>query len=47
MGCGDFDSQNRYTALMYAACMGYTESVRLLIDSGADKDGNDEVRVGS
>ena len=33
------------TALMYAAIAGHAESVRLLLDAGADKNAKDDVRA--
>ena len=42
----EFDSQDGWTALIWAAWNGHTECVRLLIDAGADKDAKDQVRVG-
>ena len=41
------ESQDGYTALAWAACLGETDSVRLLIDAGADKNSLDHVRVGN
>ena len=43
-GGGESDSQNGWTALMRAAEHGRADCVRLLIDSGADKDAKDNVR---
>ena len=45
-GCGEFDSQGGYTALMYAAERGYIGCVRQLIDAGADKEAKASVRIG-
>jgi ankyrin repeat protein len=43
--CGvEFDLQDGWTALMYAAQDGRAECVRLLINAGADKEAKDNVR---
>jgi hypothetical protein len=39
-------SQGGSTALMFAASLGYEDCVRLLIDTGADKEAKNYVRVG-
>ncbi len=44
MGGGESDSQDGNTALMWAAEYGRAECVRLLIDAGADKEAEDNVR---
>ncbi len=46
VGCGEFDSQRGKSALIYAAMNGHADSMRMLIDVGADKEVKDEVRVG-
>jgi ankyrin repeat protein len=43
---GEFDSQDGWTALMWAAAKGHAECVRLLIDVGADKEAQCDVRFG-
>ena len=44
MAGGDFNSQDGATALIWAAEMGRADCVRLLIDAGADKDAENNVR---
>ncbi len=46
MDGGEYDSQNGWTALMWAAQNGHADCVRLLLDAGADKDAKTRVRVG-
>ncbi len=43
---GEFDWQNGYTALIYAACYGHANCMCLLFDAGADKEAKSLVRVG-
>ncbi len=38
-------SQHGTTALMFAALVGHTECVRLLLNAGADRRAHDNVRV--
>ena len=45
MSGGGSDSQDGWTALMWAAERGHADCVQLLIDAGADKDVRNEVRV--
>ncbi len=42
--CATFDAQDGETALMYAASRGYVDCARLLMDAGADKDAQCNVR---
>ena len=44
-GCGTWSMQTGHTALTLAAKEGHTECVRLLLESGADKDAAPTVRV--
>jgi hypothetical protein len=46
IGFGEFDLQWGSTALTCAAEEGHADFVRLLLDTGADKDAKDDVRVG-
>jgi ankyrin repeat protein len=43
--CDAFQAQNRYSALMLAAKNGHSDSVRLLVESGADTDARCSVRA--
>ncbi len=48
LGCGrsNVNLQFGYTALIWAAQKGHTDCVRLLIDTGANKEAKESVRVG-
>ncbi len=43
--CLYWDEQKRYTALIWAACKGHTDCVRVLVDGGADKEAMDQVLI--
>ena len=40
-----FDIQGGYTALIYSAMYGHSECVRLLVESGANKEAKTDVRI--
>ncbi len=41
----EYNSQEGYTALMWAAFLGWQNSLQLLVDAGANKDAKKNVRT--